>query len=145
MRADPIKAEYFYKNEKEKTKLNWFCYEYAFELYTEIEKSSDLNKYRKRIGENQLVSFCVYFSKAMKKSIYEKLNGFVEVTIIYEDYITNFDQIVTNKEIDYLLNAAGRAWDQLLSMCEICPNRCISERHEKSILFDKLDEDGFLI
>jgi hypothetical protein len=25
MAIDPIKAEYFYADEREKTKLNWFC------------------------------------------------------------------------------------------------------------------------
>jgi len=145
MEADPIKAEYFYSNEKEKIKLNWFCYEYAFSLYTKIRESATLAHYRSKHEQKEIVEYCVYFSKAMKKSIFEKLSGITEITTVYEDYVEEFYPKMKATERMRLLNAAAEAWDELLSSCVICPTRCISEMHEKCVLFDQLDEDGYLI
>jgi hypothetical protein len=47
-------------------------------------------------------------------------------------------------EIVRILKAAMEAWDELTVVCVTCPTRCISEMYEKSVLFDQLDEDGFL-
>ena len=41
----PIKAEWFYTDEREKIKINWFCFEYALEFYTFIMDSKALRKY----------------------------------------------------------------------------------------------------
>jgi hypothetical protein len=145
MAIDPIKAEYFYADESEKTKLNWFCYEYAFVLYNNIRKGATLKKYRKKHTQDKIVDFCVYFSKIMKKSIYEKLGGLVEYTTIYEEYVEDYYPLNTRRENSVLLGAAVKAWDELLSNCVVCPNRCISEMNEKCMLFDRLDEDEFLM
>jgi uncharacterized Fe-S radical SAM superfamily protein PflX len=145
MEADPIKAEYFYGNEKEKIKLNWFCYEYAFGLYTKIRESPELEKYRKNRNQDEIVKYCVYFSKAIKRSIHERINGLTEETTFYEEYVEWFYPKMKRRERMLLMDAAGAAWDELLSVCEVCPSRCISEMYEKCIMFDRLDEDGFLI
>ena len=144
MEADPIKAEYFYTKEKEKIKLNWFCYEYAFGLYTKIRESTDLKQYRTNYKQEDIVEYCVYFSKAIKESIYERLSGITEVTIFYEEYVEDYYPKMKRSEIMQLLKAATEAWDELLAVCEVCPTRCISEMYERCILFDRLDEDGFL-
>ena len=144
MSIDPIKAKYFYENENEKTKLNWFCYEYAYVLYKNIMEAKILKKYRKKNKNEQIVKFCVYFSKETKRSIHEKIGGIVENTTFYEEYVKNYYPNNTNKENYLLLNVATKAWDEMLSNCVNCPTRCISEMNKKCILFDKLDENEFL-
>jgi hypothetical protein len=144
MEIDTIKPEYFYNNEIEKVKLNWFCYEYAYVLYKNIRKNNKLKKYRKKNTQDDIVQFCVYFSKEMKNSMYQKLGGITEEIIFYEEYVEKYYPKNTRGENNMLLNVAMKAWDEILSDCEICPNRCITERDNKCVLFDLLDEDGFL-
>jgi hypothetical protein len=144
MNVDPLKAEYFYKNVDEKIKLNWFCYEYAFSLYAKIKSSTNLTKYKNRHTQDQITAFCVHFSKAMKQSIFDKLSGRTPVTIMDDDYVYTFYPKNTPAQTKALLAAAGDAWDELLSICEGCPTRCISEMYEKCDMFDRLKEDGYL-
>ncbi|MDR1972395.1 MAG: hypothetical protein LBQ46_10805 [Treponema sp.] len=141
LEIDPIKAKYFYDNEEEKIKINWFCYEYAFILYSHLKNSDKLKKYRKNNTQEQITNFCVYFSKEMKKSIYEKLGGLVEATTFYEKYVEQFYPDNTSRENLTLLNTAAQAWDELLGSCVVCPNRCISEMNRKCSLFDEFDDD----
>ena len=144
MEADPIKAKYFCSNEKEKIKLNWFCYEYAFGLYTKIRESAGLTRYRSKYGQENIVEYCVYFSKTIKKSIYERLSGITAKTTFYEDYVEDYYAKMRHPERMRILKAATEAWEELLVICESCPTRCISEMHERCVLFDQLDENGFL-
>jgi hypothetical protein len=145
MEIDPIKAKYFYENNDEKIKLNWFCYEYAFWLYDGIRKSIKLKKYRKQNDKEQIVKFCVFFSKEMKKSIFEKLGRLTDKTVFYEEYVTQYYPN-QNKAINmFLLEVATKAWDGLLSDCEKCPTQCISKMYEKCVLFDRLDENEHLV
>jgi uncharacterized Fe-S radical SAM superfamily protein PflX len=140
----PVKAEWFYSNEDEKIKLNWFCYEVALEYYDAICAYPALETYRKRHSPKMIAKFCAYFAKRMKKSIFERLAGETDATIIDEEYIADFYPKNTQKQNVLLMDAAGIAWDSLLSVCEICPSRCLSERFNRSDHFDSYDEDGLL-
>jgi hypothetical protein len=137
--VDPIKAEYFYKNDDEKIKINWFCYEYSFNFYSKLRGDIKLKKYRKRNTQEQIVDFCVYFSKELKKSIYEKLGGLVDKMTIYEKYAADYYPRNTSGENLLLLTAATQAWDELLENCIHCPTRCISEMNMKCVFFDEWD------
>ena len=142
--VDPIKAKYFYANENEKIKLNWFCYEYAFGLYTKIRENPFLKSYRKSYSQKEIVEFCVYFSKTMKKSIYERLSGMTEATMFYEDYVEWYYPKMKEPERLRILRTAMESFDELTASCVNCPVRCISEMHESCELFDRLDEDGYM-
>jgi len=144
MEADPIKAEYFYENENEKVKLNWFCYEYAFALYTKIRLNDDLKSYRAKNNQEEIVDFCVYFSKTMKKSIYERLSGMTEATTFYEDYVEWYYPKMKEDEKLRMLKTAMESFDEVISKCINCPVRCISEMDENCVFFDRLDEEGYL-
>lgn len=141
---DPIKAEYFYKSEAEKIKLNWFCYEFAFGIYDKIRKDSKLEKYRQECGQQSIVDFCVYFSKRMKESIFQRLGGLTSAVMFYEEYVEEFYPKITRKQILQLLKPAMEAFDELTSFCVNCPNRCISEMNVYCHMFDMLDEEGFM-
>lgn len=139
--ADPIKAKYFYDNDKEKIKLNWFCYEYAFGLYDKIRNEKTLERYRGRHTQEQLTTFCVYFSKRMKKSIFDRLSNRTPAVIFNEDYVDEYYSKISSKERHSILKAAMEAWDELTGCCVTCPNRCISEMYHYCHMFDRLDEN----
>jgi hypothetical protein len=138
MDVDPINASYFFSNEQEKTKLNWFCYEYAYGLYSKIRESTALKKFCQQKGQKSIVAFCVHFSKAMKRSIYDQLEGRTEATVIDEAYVEEFYPGNTVKETNRLVNVAAAAWEELLDVCVACPTRCISEKDAKCYMFDSL-------
>ena len=139
----PIKAEWFYANEREKTKINWFCFEYALEFYTFIMDSKSLRGYRNKNSPEQIAAFCTYFSKRMKKSVYDRLAKLTSAVIIDEEYIADYYPQNPQRENLVFIDVAGQAWDSLLSVCETCPVRCISEREEKSTFFDRYEKGGY--
>lgn len=139
----PIKAEWFYKDESEKKKINWFCFEYALEYYTFIMGSKALRKYRKETSEEDIAAFCAYFAKRMKKSVYEKLARLTPVVIIYEEYVAEYYPKNTQRQNKVFIEVAGEAWDNMLSVCETCPIRCISEREKRSDFFDHYEQGGY--
>ena len=144
MKLDPpIKAEWFYKDESERTKINWFCFEYTLEFYTFIIKNKSLQKYRARNSSGEIAAFCAYFAKRMKKSLYDQLDGITQEVIIDEEYIADYYPKNTQRQNIVFMDVAGEAWDSLLSTCEICPVRCISERGERSEFFDRYDKGGY--
>jgi len=133
----PIKAEWFYTDESEQTKINWICFEYALEFYTFIMKSEALRKYRARNSNEGIAAFCAYFAKRMKKSVYDKLGGITPVVIIDEEYIADYYPKNTQLQNIVFIDVAEEAWDNLLSSCEICPMRCISEREKRSEFYSE--------
>ena len=139
----PIKAEWFYTDESDQTKINCFCFEYALEFYTFIMKSQALRKYRARTSNEEIAAFCAYFAKRMKKSVYDRLARITPAVIIDEDYIAEYYPKNTQRQNKVFIDVAGEAWDNLLSACEICPMRCISEREKKSEFFDRYEKDGY--
>lgn len=144
MKLDPpIKAEWFYNDESERTKINWFCFEYALDFYTFIMKNKSLQKYRARNSSNEIAVFCAYFAKRMKKSLYDQLNGITPEVIIDEDYIADYYPSNTQRQNIVFMDAAGEAWESLLSACVVCPNRCISERDKTSEFFDRYEKGGY--
>ena len=54
-----------------------------------------------------------------------------------ESYFPDLDAGLINKMTD----VTSDAWDEMLSICEVCPNRCISEKDAYCTQFD----DKFLI
>jgi|DewCreStandDraft_4_1066084.scaffolds.fasta_scaffold19086_3 uncharacterized Fe-S radical SAM superfamily protein PflX len=144
MKIDPpIKASWFYMFESEKTKFNWFCYEYACTLYDHIRKSGRLKKWRSERSDLQIAEFCAYFAKRMKQSVLDKLAERTDATTADEEYIADYCHENTHSQNMAIMDVAGEAWDELLSSCETCPNRCISERHARSKFFDRMERGGY--
>lgn len=139
----PIKVEWFYTCDSEKTKINWFCFEYALEFYTFMMKSKALQKYRARNSSEEIAAFCAHFAKQMKKSVYDWLAGDTSVVIIDEDYIATYYPKNTQRQNIVFIKVAGEAWDNLLSACGSCPVRCISEREKRSEFFDRYALGGY--
>jgi len=91
---------------------------------------------RHKISEEVLADFSICTSKKLKDAILRQLSGKDKnVCISYElieSYFPNLDYRLINKMVDVI----SEAWDENLSFCEVCPNRCISEKDEYCPLFD---------
>ena len=92
--------------------------------------------YRKRINECQLKKFCVYYSKHMKKIVFDKLEGRIANVRLSYEQIEEFFPDIGEKLVDKLLTIAAKAWDLQTEACVVCPTRCISERNERAPMFD---------
>ena len=91
---------------------------------------------RHKISEEVLADFSICTSKKLKDAILRQLSGKDKnVCISYElieSYFPNLDYRLINKMVDVI----SKAWDENLRFCEVCPNRCISEKDEYCPLFD---------
>lgn len=132
-----IKPTSFYANEDEKTKFNWFFYELSMAIYDHMKRDLGSRLKRQKIRDEALAEFSIYYSKGMKDVILQKLSGKIEVICIsYEpivSYFPNLDDGLINKMTDIVSDA----WDEVLGFCEVCPNRCISEKDAYCTMFDE--------
>lgn len=132
-----IKPTAFYSRENEKIKLNWFCYEFSIGVYDGIRMDfgKQLEKYG--IDENAIVEFSIYISKQMKDVILQKLSGKIDKVLFSYEMIESYFPDLSDRLVDRMLNIISRAWDTLLSVCETCPTRCISEKDVYCTMFDE--------
>jgi hypothetical protein len=143
MDFDHVKAERFYKDDGDKIKLNWFCYEYANNLYMAIRKSSKLPQYRACHSKPEISSFCVYFSKRLRKSIYDMQTGQAKAVVFSGDYVDEFYPKSPFELRKSLLGAATDAWKQQMLGCNGCPTRCLADGFEICGMFDTLERTGW--
>jgi hypothetical protein len=128
----------FFSREEEKTKLNWYCFEYARELERSIRQDRRLCRqlHRKKVDDRAIAGFCIHYAKQMQREIIDRVSGHTKnVRLGYEEIETYFPDI-GDLLVDRLLTAAARAWDWLTEVCVVCPTRCISERNEIASMFD---------
>jgi hypothetical protein len=141
-----IKTAWFYREEVEKNRLNWFLFEYACKLYEYVNESRNktVAKWRlKRSGE-QLADFCAYFAKRMRSNVHRHLYKGQDGHIVDEVYI--FDYCHTNKqrETDAILKVCEAAWLDHLKVCSVCPVACLDEMTLPSEFFDRIERGGYL-
>lgn len=128
----------FFSNDAEKTKLNWFLFEFAQELESFIAREKRLRGQlaRKGVTDAQIGEFCVHYAKRMKQQILDRVAGRIaNVWLRYEE-IEAFFPKVGDRLVDRLLMVAAKAWDSLTEACVVCPTRCISEKDERAPMFD---------
>ena len=128
----------FFSKEEEKTKLNWFLFEFARELESYIHQRKTLcNKLNKKgVNKKAVAAFCIHYSKQMKSQVLDQVSGRIaNVRMGYEEIEAYFPRI-GDILIDEILTAAAEAWDSQLSGCVICPTRCISEKDNTATMFN---------
>jgi uncharacterized Fe-S radical SAM superfamily protein PflX len=134
-----IKPTSFYSDESEKTKLNWFCYELSIEIYDNMKRRIGNRLKRNKISDEALAEFSINISKGMKDIILQKLSGRIKNVYFSHEMIEpnfpNLDDRTINKMLDIISNV----WDELLSACEVCPTRCISEKDAYCTMFNDKD------
>lgn len=130
-------ADFFSINE-DKTKLNWFLFEYALELEAMVWRDKDLRERlrRKGIGDREIAAFCVSHAKHMKGEILDRVSGKTENVRIGFQEIEAYFPTIGDALVDRLLTKAVKAWDSQTEVCVICPMRCISEKEKRAPMFD---------
>ncbi|MHC1610295.1 MAG: hypothetical protein ACXQTW_01620 [Candidatus Methanospirareceae archaeon] len=132
-----IKPTSFYSTESEKIKLNWFCYELSRGIYLEIKESLGERLKKYEIDDESLAKFSIYIAKRMKDIILQKLSGRIEMVYFSYEMVESYFPNLSDSMVNKMLDAISKAWDELLSICEICPTRCISEKDAYCTMFDE--------
>jgi len=140
---DKVKAENFYQDNGDKIKLNWFCYEYANNLYSAIKSSQKLAPYVTSHKPAQIADFCLYFAKRMRRSLYLKQTGTNKNIEINAQYVYEYNPKSSRKQAQTLIEAAQTAWEETTIPCSVCPSRCLLEPFELAPMFDTLAKTGW--
>ena len=143
MELDKVMAENFYQDNGDKVKLNWFLYEYANLLYIKISTSSKLVRYKKLYSQDQITAFCVYFSKRLKKSIYDMQTGRSKSIAFDGKYVYEFYPNNSFAQTQALLDTALAAWEDQLKCCAGCQSKCLIDEYEITDMFDSLEKTGW--
>lgn len=133
-----ISPDAFHNSETEKTKLNWFLFEYALEYEASIHEDKKLHSRlgRKGVDDRIIAAFCIEHAKRMAGQILARVaHKIANIEFGYGSIETFFPDI-GDQLLDRLLMKAAKAWDSLTERCVICPTRCISERDRKAAMFD---------
>lgn len=134
---DPISPASFYSNESEKIKLNWFLYEFSLSIYKDLKREIGHKLSKCKISDRELAEFSIYFSKGMKDIILQRLAGVIEIVYFSDEMIKSYFPDISDWMVDKMLKIISKSWDELLSCCEKCPTRCISEKDAYCTMFDK--------
>jgi hypothetical protein len=136
----PIKASWFYLNDCEKVKINWFLYEFACMLYLGLKRSTGgyINKWKSKRSNKQLAEFCAYLSKRMKQDIFKRLDGFTSGVMAYEDHIFEYCHTNTPEENRAVFEVVESVWKEMLMICQLCPTGCLDEYAGRCYLFDEM-------
>lgn len=134
-----IKPTSFYLSEHEKIKLNWFCYELSVGIYDEIKENLGKRLEKYKIDDKTIAEFSIYTSKKMKDIILQKLAGRIEKVYFSYEMVETYFPNLSDRLVNKILDAIAKAWDNQLSVCEICPTRCISEKDVYCTMFDDKD------
>jgi len=143
MELDKVRAANFYQDNGDKIKLNWFLYEYANLLYMKISASSNLTRYKKLYSQHQITEFCVYFTKRLKKSIFDMQTG-RSMSIAFDGkYVYEFHPNNSFAQTQELLDVALAAWEDQLKCCAVCQSKCLIDEYEITGMFDSLEKTGW--
>lgn len=133
---DMIKPTSFYSSESEKIKLNWFCYELSLSIYDSMKNKIAFLLKRRKISNETLADFSICYAKGMKDVVLQQLSGKIEKVCISYEPIESYFPDIGDDMINKMTDVISEAWDEMLSFCEVCPNRCISEKDAFCTLFD---------
>jgi len=135
----PIKKEWFYSLEGEKTNLNWFLFESAMEIYDHIRRTPGLADYRKQYNEQQIAQFCTYYARRVKSYMLTNRRA-GDDSITYGEYVNDFYP-QHSKEMNHALwIVACVAFAQIQSNCKHCPQDCLAEHMARNPYFEQIDK-----
>jgi len=132
----PIKIEWFYYLEGDRTKLNWLLLEVALEYYSRIIESPGLASYREQYDEKQIAQFCTYYVRRLKDGLLKFLRGKRKCINLYQEHITDFYPHHTHQMNSALSAVAQEALSHMLSACKNCPQQCPIDYQSRSFDFD---------
>ncbi len=134
-----ISPDAFHNSETEKTKLNWFLFEYALEYEAHIHRDKKLHARlgSKGVDGRAIAVFCIQHAKQMSEQVLARVSGKIgSIEFGYRSIEAYFPHI-GDELVNRLLTTAAKAWDSLTGKCVSCPTRCISERDRKATMFNE--------
>ena len=141
-----IPASWFYMNDSEKTKFNWFFYEYACKLFEHIDdnRSKRISDWKAKYTEEQIAAFCAYYSKRMKQSVNEMIEAVTMKVNVYDEYLTDYCHDNSQRENNLINKIAVGALYELIEGCTICTTGCLNDRNARCEFFDRMERGGYL-
>jgi predicted GNAT family acetyltransferase len=137
-RKKHVSPKDFFSTNEDKTKLNWFLFEYALQLEILAWYDRGLRERLrgKGIGDKEVAAFCVRYAKHMKAEILDRVSGKTENVRMGYEPIEAYFPTIGDALVDRLLTKAAEAWDSQTEVCVVCPARCISEKEQRATMFD---------
>ena len=139
-----ILASWFYKEDGEKIKLNWFLYEFAcgfFDLLRE-DRTKRIADWKAKLTDEQLAEFCAYYAKRMKRSLVDFLENETRTIKVYDEYLADYCHSNTRRENAVITKIGGAAWDGMMGRCAACPDRCLEDPGGHCGSFDQTGRGG---
>lgn len=140
-----IPASWFYRDNSQKTMINWFLYELALKLYDYIQASklNPLKRWKARLSNKQVAEFCAYYSKRMRVSVHENIEG-SGIIALYDIYLTDYCHTNTKSEDEALSKVVAAAWGDMLKSCAACGCRCAVRGDDYCEFFERMERGGYL-
>lgn len=128
-----VALDWFSKPYSESTKMTWFHFQYAREMFEQIEQSriKTLRKWRNRHSKEQIAEFCAYYSKRMQPCMYDIVEGYSEKLTCEVSYVHDFCHTNSRQENTDLATLAQQAMSVLLDKCNECTYLCLLEPGEE--------------
>ena len=133
----PIQMKWFYFIEGNKSKLNWFLFEFALEYYNAISKNPSLEDYRNQYDVQYIAQYCTYFSRRLKESLLKELRGRTKHVIFQERYINDFYPH-HDSDLNHTLSLiAMNSFEELQFKCDECRQQCLFDYRAISSYFNE--------
>ena len=141
-----IPASWFYLDDDEKIKLNWFLYEYALMLFDHImgNRKKAVAKWKSRQSEAQIAEFCAYYAKRMKQSVRALREGTEKAILMPEYFVSDLSHATTHRENRAIMEIASAAWTEKLLICKACGGGCTYDGEMRCEFFDRMERGGYL-
>ena len=134
-----IKPTSFYSNNREKIKLNWFCYELSLSFYDKLSENLGKRLKKYKIAEKAIADFSISMVKEMKEIILQQLSGRIEDVYFSYKMVEPHFPYLSDKLVNKIVVLFEEAWVEQLNVCAVCPTRCISEKDVYCTMFDDKD------
>jgi len=135
-----ILTSWFYKEDNEKIKLNWFLYEYACDLFELLydDQTKRIADWKAKLTDEQIAEFCAYYAKRMKRSLVDFLENKTRTIKVYDEYLSDYCHANTRRENAVITKIGSAAWDKMMKSCAVCPDKCLEEPGEYCEFFDRM-------
>jgi len=134
-----INPSWFFRDNSEKTKFNWFLYELATEIHLQIiqTKLKTVIRWKQRIGAKCVAEFSAYYAKRMRVSVLENLNG-SGIVALYDIYLKDYCHTNTKSEDEALGKLLAEAWRTHAKNCADCHKLCLMDMEGYCDYFDRI-------
>ena len=131
-----IEPHHFFSSRADKTKFNWFAFEWACEMDRAVPFR--LKRYLSKNGYTQqkFNQSCIKLAVLLQGVVLRKLRNEIPCMQISHTEVESAFPKLNDKTINQLLDCAANAWENLLGICAVCPCACVSNKDEYCPMFD---------